>query len=409
VNGLATGATDGTSEPARGSDADGSENYVAVVERNGRAKVLTRHVQSQADIDAFRAEAASQGEVTAFAPDGEVQATAAAPTWGFTDSGFTSAWSTPTATNGTGMRVAVLDTGLDTGRDAAHPAHPDLVDQIDPNGGADIYAAPSAPNPGPVVTDPNGHGTHVAGIVAAKDNEVVGGAPGVTVVPVRVLGPTGGGGYSGVAAGILWAADIAKGNAQVITMSLGGPDDKGLVGAVLNAIEDPTNTQYTHPVVTIAAGNQTACQAPAYPAIYGGQNPYQAPLPQVLAVSALCKVGTTSSCPSATPWPADLPYKLATYSKLAWSGTGSPSGITAPGTDINSTWPGGSYKSLSGTSMATPFVAAGAALVAAHCTSDTAAQIVSRLESTARDIGRAGPDKLYGYGKLDVAAAVAGC
>src|SRR5207248_121438 len=117
---------------------------------------------------------------------------------------------------------------------------------------------------------------------------------------------------------------------------------------------------YTHPVITVAAGN-SSCTTPEFPASLG------ATVPQVLAVSALCKVGTTSLCPSATPWPADGPYKLATYSSLAWSGSGNPSGITAPGTQINSTLPGNSYGVLSGTSMATPFVAAAAALVIAHC------------------------------------------
>jgi len=59
--------------------------------------------------------------------------------------------------------------------------------------------------------------------------------------------------------------------------------------------------------------------------------------------------------------------------------------------------------------MATPLVAAAAALVRQHCPGDTAAQVVGRLESSARDLGRAGPDALYGFGKLDAAAAVASC
>jgi subtilisin family serine protease len=376
--------------------------YVAVVEHNGRSTVLTRHVESDADIAKFRAEAAAQGEVTSFAPDGEVQALAETPTWGFTDSGFTSAWGISATNTGTGVRVAELDTGVNT-------THPDLSGHFT-GPSADIVSASDTSNPPTDTADPStsGHGTHVAGIVAATDNEigVVGGAPTVTVVPVRVLGTSGSGSYSDVAAGIYWAADVTKGDAQVITMSLGGKTSDPAVIQAIADVEDTNNANYTHPVITVAAGN-SACTTPLFPSSLANSTP------QMLSVSALCKVGTTSSCPSSTPWPADLPYKLATYSSRAWSGTGTPTGISAPGTQINSTLPTTvaptGYGELSGTSMATPFVAAAAALVVQHCPSDTAAQVVSRLESSADDLGPAGVDTLYGYGKLDAAAAVASC
>jgi subtilisin family serine protease len=248
----------------------------------------------------------------------------------------------------------------------------------------------------------------VAGIVAANSNSigVVGGAPDVTLIPVRVLGSSGSGSYSDVAAGLYWAADVAQGDADVITMSLGGSTSSDAVIQAIADIEDTSNASYSHPVITVAAGN-SSCSTPSFPASLANSTP------QMLSVSALCKVGTTGSCPSATPWSGDLPYKLATYSSKAWSGTGTPTGIAAPGTEINSTVPTAvdatGYKLLSGTSMATPFVAAAAALVRDHCPSDSAAQIVSRLESSADDLGPAGVDTLYGYGKLDAAAAVTGC
>ena len=298
------------------------------------------------------------------------------------------------------MRVAELDTGVDT-------THPELVGRFDGTG-ADIVGAFDKANPPVATTDPStsGHGTHVAGILSATQGNgvgVAGGAPGITLVPVRVLGTTGAGSYSDVAAGILWAADVAKGNAAVITMSLGGNSTSSVVAQAIADVENPANTNYTHPVITVAAGN-SSCTAPLFPASLANSTP------QMLSVSALCKVGTNiSNCSSPQPWSADLPYKLANYSSRAWSGTGMPTGISAPGTEIVSTFPGGAYGTLSGTSMATPFVAAAAALVRQHCPADDAAEVVSRLESSAHDLGPAGAATLYGYGKLDAAAAVGSC
>jgi subtilisin family serine protease len=379
-------------------DTSGSDEYVAVVRHNGRSRVLSRRADSPAEVAQFHADAAAQGEVTAFEEDGEVHALAETPTWGFVDSGFTAAWGNPVS-NGGGVRVAELDTGVDT-------THPDLVGRFDGTG-ADIVDATDKANPPVASTDPSGsgHGTHVAGILSATEGNdlgVAGGAPGITLVPVRVLGVSGSGSFSDVAAGLLWAADVTKGNAAVITMSLGGSGTSSAVTQAIADIENPANANYTHPVITVAAGN-SECTAPEFPASLATTTP------EMLSVAALCKVGTTGSCPSDTPWSADLPYKLATYSSRAWTGTGTPTGISAPGTEITSTFPGGAYGSLSGTSMATPFVAAAAALVRQHCPADSAAQVVNRLEASAHDLGRSGPDTLYGYGRLDAAAAVASC
>ena len=390
-----------TAAEAPDDDHPNGNRYAAVVEHNGRSKVLQREVSSPAEIAQFRVEVAAQGEVLSFAPDGEVHALAEIPTWGFLDAKFSAAWSVPTATTGSGVRIAELDTGIDT-------THEDLTGHFDATPGADIVGAADKNNPPPDTTDPStsGHGTHVAGIIAATAGNgigVEGGAPGVTLVPVRVLNSSGAGSYADVAAGILWAADVTKGNAQVITMSLGGGTSSPTVDAAVQTIEDLTNANYTHPVITIAAGN-SSCSNPEYPASLASTTP------QVLAVSALCKSGVTTFCPTATPWPADGAFKLATYSSLAWNGSGAAKGITAPGTDINSSLPGvGTYGTKSGTSMATPFVAAAAALVIAHCPSDTAAQVVARLGSSARDLGPSGPDKLYGFGMLDADNAVKGC
>jgi subtilisin family serine protease len=253
-------------------------------------------------------------------------------------------------------------------------------------------------NPGPVTADPNGHGTHVAGIIAALDDAqgVVGGAPGARLVPVRVLDANGAGWNSDVADAIRWAADIDTGNAAVISMSLGGPSSAAIAAAIHKVEND---AGYTHPVIVAAAGNAT-CSGPQYPAALSSTTP------EVIAVSALCKPGTTGSCPATTPFPAD-PYQLATFSSVVWNGSGTIRGLAAPGVAINSTWPSSGYATKSGTSMATPFVAAAAALVAAHCPAYGAADVVARLQSTAHDLGPAGPDKLYGAGMVDAQEAVA--
>ena len=387
----------------------GTQTYTAVVKDNGRARVITRDVSSASDVAKFRVDAGAHGKVLAFAPDGEVHATAQSEAWGFTDDGFRAAWAAASET-GTGVRVAVLDTGVDA-------THPDLVGHFDPVlPGLDLVnrctnsSGVSVPTPG-VTTDPNGHGTHVSGIIAAADDTqgVVGGAPGVTLVPVRVLNSAGNGSYSAVASGLLWAADKSGGNAAVISMSLGGGSDSGVVGAALATIEDPTNSSYTHPVVVIAAGNSSG-SAPEFPAVYAGDNLYQPALPQVLAVGALCKPGfvlaprTSDECASTTG-------TIAVFSSHPWIGTGAPTGVSAPGTSILSDWPGGGTKVESGTSMATPLVAALAALVTAKCSGPAygATQVVAHLENTATDLGVTGPDPVYGYGGIDPAAATAAC
>ena len=301
--------------------------YAAVVEKEGRSEVLTRNVSSPAEIAQFQADAAAQGEVIAFAPDGEVQATAEVPTWGFVDSKFTAAWdeATPDPTNGTDVRVAELDTGIDT-------AHPELTGHFDVEPGADIVTA-TAPTllkpPQPALDPPpadaddpssSGHGTHVAGIIAATAGNgvgVAGGAPGVTLVPVRVLNSSGSGSYADVAAGILWAADVTKGNAA------GDHDEPRRERRPTTrspprstSVLDPTNPNYTHPVITVAAGN-SSCSGTQFPASLGAT-----PTRRCSRCRRCARWALTGSCPSKTPWPADGAYKLATYSSLAWNGTG---------------------------------------------------------------------------------------
>jgi subtilisin family serine protease len=370
---------------------------------------MVREAKSAADIAQFRADAAATGEVLAFAADGEVHSLGQTEAWGFTDDGFRNAWSG--ATQGDGVRVAVLDTGIDA-------TLGDFQGRLDPLPGVDMLTHCTdatntlVPTPG-VTTDPNGHGTHVSGIIAADDdtNGVVGGAPGATLVPVRVLDASGSGKFSNVAAGILWAADKTKGNASVISMSLGGLYDGGVVAAAIASVEDPTNDVYTHPVIVVAAGNGNGGPT-EYPAAYGSVNSYGTVFPQVLPVAALCKPGFPSASGGADQCSSGS--TIASFSSHPWNGSLPATGVSAPGTSIVSDWPTSllpaGTKTLSGTSMATPLVAALAALATAQdCPGETAAHVVARIEAGSTDLGTPGADTTFGYGAINPAKTLSSC
>jgi len=219
---------------------------------------------------------------------------------------------------GLGVRVAVIDSGVDrTGPELNEPGR--VLD------GCDWVISPTNVCQGTGVTDENGHGTHVAGIIAAKRDGlgVTGVSPDAEILPLRVLNADGAGWLSDIAAAIDYA--VAN-NAKVINLSLGGTSDFALIRvAVENAISRGV-------VVVAAAGNSGLGAAPSYPAAYQG----------VIAVAA-----TTESS------------RIATYSN-----EGNYIDVAAPGSDILSSWPFGSgYARLSGTSMASPQVAGLAALL----------------------------------------------
>ncbi|HEV7524150.1 MAG TPA: S8 family peptidase [Acidimicrobiia bacterium] len=273
--------------------------------------------------------------------------------WALNQTSFEKAWS---ASRGAGVTVAVIDTGVDA-------AHQDLgsvvlpgIDYVDP-GRDGRY-------------DPDGHGTHVAGIIAAKvDNGlgIAGAAPGVRILPVRVLDANGSGVSSNVVAGIIWASDHG---ARVISMSLGGGPSPGMQIAMQYALKKGV-------VVLAAAGNSGASgNAAVYPAAY----------PEAIAVGAF-----------------DENLRRASFSN-----TGSYVDVLAPGTNILSTWSSSSssYAVASGTSMATPYASAEAALIIAENRSLSPAAVTSILESTARDAGPGGVDPEYGHGLINPGAAV---
>ncbi len=315
--------------------------------------------------------------------------------WGLDRIRAESAWA---RADGTGALVAVVDTGVDL-------EHPDLAAKIVAYPDAD-FVEPDGTCTGPAdnrtctqdgAQDAHGHGTHVAGIAAALTNNgvgVAGTAPGARILPVRVLNANGEGTSGQVAAGIRYAAD--KG-ADVINLSLGFLSGLGAVAKVLGQL-DPVYAAIDYAwekgaAVIIAAGNDSVplCAEPsAHP-------------------RAVC-VGATDKRDLRTFY-SNSDATLTSTFLVAPGGAG----LLFCSGDIFSTYlrtspstcsPEPGYTALAGTSMATPFVAGVAALLAGQGLSNQ--QIVDRLKTTSDDLGLPGRDLLYGYGRVNAARAVSG-
>jgi subtilisin len=255
---------------------------------------------------------------------------------------------------GNGADVAIIDTGIDGN-------HPDL----EANLGAGAYAVSCDPYSAECTYnwgDDNGHGTHCAGIAGAVDNYegVVGVAPDVTLHAVKVLDSNGSGSYDDIAAGIEYVADQGW---DVGSLSLGG--------SASSVVKDACEYAYNNGVTLVAAaGNSGPCSdCVGYPAAYD----------ECIAVSSTDRYDNLSN----------------------FSSTGPEVEIAAPGSDIYSTYVGGGYKSLNGTSMACPHVSGAAGILSSQGYSNTQAR--SRLRNTAENIGLASNEQ--GYGLLDVESA----
>lgn len=270
--------------------------------------------------------------------------------WGLTSTNAEAAWQLGDAA---GQVVAVVDSGVDL-------AHPDLSAVLVP--GRDLVDGDDVP------TDLNGHGTHVAGIVAGIAGNgvgIAGAALRSNVMPIRVLDANGSGYSSTVAEGVLWAADNG---ASVINLSLGGPKNNSVLeGAISYALGKGVT-------VVAAAGNE---------ALNGDPVLYPAATPGVVAVGAVDSNDV----------------------RAVFSSTGAHLAVAAPGVGIVSTLPGGGYGSMSGTSMAAPFVAGAAALLKAAVTDVTPERLRTLIISTATDLGPVGHDPEYGAGLVDIGKA----
>ena len=254
-------------------------------------------------------------------------------------------------TTGGSVAIAVLDTGIDE-------SHPDLSGKITKS--ANFTSSAS-------VQDVNGHGTHVAGIVAARTGNGVGGA-GVcqtcTIFNVKVLADNGNGSWAGIAEGIYWATDNG---AKVINLSLGGTTSS-------SSLASAVNYAWNRGVVVVAAAGNNSTTSAFYPAY----------LPNVIAVASTNNRDQKSSYSNYGTWVS----------------------VAAPGESILSTLRGGTYGLKSGTSMASPVVAGLAGLVWSTPYGTSNAAVRGRIEQNAEAISGTGSRWLNG--RVNACKAVGG-
>lgn len=280
---------------------------------------------------------------------------------------------------GFGVIVAVLDTGI-------YYKHPELAGKVK-------WCANTL---GPLLRtgdldfciDRNGHGTHVAGIIASTINNMgnAGVAPNVSLYAIKVLNDGGVGTYSDVAEGIIVAVKGPDGDpgtpddAKILSMSLGGPSNSSV-------LKDAVEWAYNHGAIIVAAAGNSGDGDPSTDNIL-----YPARYDHVIAVGAMDQY----------------------YNVPIWSSDGPELDVVAPGVRVYSTYPTyrfGGYATLSGTSMATPHVSATVALIQALRIASgknmlTFEQVYGAITKTAKDLGSPGFDNFTGYGALDALASI---
>ncbi|MEK4629150.1 MAG: S8 family peptidase [Solibacillus sp.] len=273
-----------------------------------------------------------------------------------------------TTSGGSGINIAVLDTGVNI-------SHPDLVNNVEQC--KDFTGATSPINNS--CTDKNGHGTHVAGTALADGGSDQGGvygvAPDADLWAYKVLLDSGSGYSDDIAAAIRHAADqaTATGSKTIISMSLGSSANNSLISSAVNYA-------YSKGVLVVAAaGNSGYSQ---------GSIGYPAALVNSVAVASLENVQENGT------------YRIANYSSRGYASTAGDYviqqgdiEISAPGSAVYSTWYNGGYNTISGTSMATPHVSGLAAKIWAENPSWSHTQLRSNLQTRAKAVDIKG-----GYG-----------
>lgn len=285
--------------------------------------------------------------------------------WGLTAIGARDVWNQST---GAGVTVAIIDGGSGP--------HPDLDANLDP-GRSIIEGAETL---GANDLDPDdGHGTHVAGIVAASNGNgigISGVAPNARILPLRVFPPGTQSNSSDVAKAITFAVDAGV---KVINLSLGGDTERpAITRAVQYAVD--------HNVLVVsAAGNSGEFAPPKWPAVDDN----------TIAVTAIDRNNSVASF-----------GQRGEYIDLSAPGVDILSTKTSKFTCASGAQPDG-YGCLQGTSMAAPFVSGAAALLFAARPNITAAQVRALLISSATDLGPVGRDTTFGAGLVNLSAAFA--
>ncbi len=251
---------------------------------------------------------------------------------------------------GSGTIIAILDTGID-------PSHPDLAGQL--VAGWNFYGNNSD------TSDPHGHGTAVAGAASAAANNGTGVASvawGARLMPVRIADANAYAYWSTVAQGLTWAADNG---ARVANISYVGVAGSSTVQSAANYMRGKGG------VVVVAAGNNAKDEG-------------------IPSTDSMIVVSATNSSDS----------------RASFSSWGAFVDLAAPGEYIYTTTRGGGYQYWNGTSLASPVVAGAAAMIKTIRPGFTAAQVETALFAGADDLGAAGRDSTYGFGRLNAAAAI---
>jgi len=288
--------------------------------------------------------------------------------WQLPHIGLETAWDTTQGKDS--VIVAIVDSGVDL-------SHPDLASHVIQ--GRNVIAGNNTPE------DDQGHGTHVAGIVGAMTNNhlgIAGIAWHVKLMPVKVLDSSGSGTSTQVATGVRWAVDHG---ARVINLSLGGKSSSA-------TLRDAIDYAYAHDVLVVAAAGNAYQDGnpPIYPAAY----------PHVLAVAATDDQDRHASYSSSGPFvdvaaPGGDPSSNADQNDRHWI--------------LSTYWRGSNYAYafLAGTSQAAPHVSGLAALLLSLNPRLSVDDLTQIITGTAVDVESPGRDDLTGYGRINVAAAVA--